>query len=308
MNVNLRHLEAFAAVARLCSFTAAARLLNLSQPALTVQIRQLEETLTVRLLDRNTRSVRLTLAGEELAPVVERLLAEIDSVVSSAKAMSGKTKGSVRVAALPSIAATLLPRIIVGFRRRYPGVSVVVRDAPAERVVSMVHSEQVDLGLGSPDGADPGLRFTPLFKDHMRLVLPVGSPLLRQRSIGLADLTGHPLILPGPDSSVRRLVDTAFRSMGLNVTPAYEASLMSTVAGMVRAGLGAAILPSAALDMGELTGLRSRPLREPMLVREIGVLQKAGRSLSPAAASFLEAVAGNPGILALKNSSRSGDS
>jgi DNA-binding transcriptional LysR family regulator len=307
MNINLRHLEAFAAVARLCSFTAAARLLNLSQPALTVQIRQLEETLTVRLLDRNTRSVRLTRAGEELAPVVVRLLAEIDSVVSSAKELSGKTKGAVKVAALPSIAATLLPRIIVGFRKRYPGVSVVVHDVVAERVVSMVRSEHVDLGLGSPD-ADDSLTFTPLFRDHMRLVLPVGSPLLRQRSIGLADLTGHPLILPGPDSSVRRLVDAAFRSMGLDVTPAYEASLMSTVAGMVRAGLGAAILPAAALDMGELTGLRSRPLREPMLVREVGVLQKPGRSLSPAATSFLEAVAGNPGILALKNSSHAGDS
>jgi len=304
MNVNLRHLEAFAAVARLCSFTAAARLLNLSQPALTVQIRQLEETLTVRLLDRNTRSVTLTRAGEELAPVVERLLAEIDSVVSSAKALSGKTQGSVRVAALPSIAATLLPRIIVGFRKHYPGVSVIVRDAVAERVVSMVRAEQVDLGLGSLDAAEPDLTFTPLFKDQMRLVLPVGSPLLRKRSIGLKDLTGHPLILSGPDSSVRHLVDRAVRSMGLTVTPAYEVSLMSSVAGMVRAGLGAAILPSAALDMGELAGLRSRPLREPMLVREIGVLQKSGRSLSPAAGSFLEAVAGNPGILAMKNSSQ----
>ena len=223
MNVNLRHLEAFAAVARLCSFTAAARLLHLSQPALTVQIRQLEETLTVRLLDRNTRSVKLTRAGEELAPVVERLLAEIDSVVSSAKEMSGKTKGAVKVAALPSIAATLLPRIIVGFRRRYPGVSVMVHDVVAERVVSMVRSEHVDLGLGSPD-ADGGLTFTLLFRDYMRLILPVGLPL-RHRAIGLADLTGHPLVLPGPDSSVRRLVDVALFYDGAERDPATKVLL-----------------------------------------------------------------------------------
>jgi DNA-binding transcriptional LysR family regulator len=128
---------------------------------------------------------------------------------------------------------------------------------------------------------------------------------MRKRSVGLADLTGHPLILPGPDSSVRRLVDMAFGSMGLTVTPAYEVSLMSTVAGMVRAGLGAAILPTAALDMGELAGPRSRPLREPIPAREIGVLLRSGRSLSPAAGSFLEAVMGNAGILALKNSATS---
>jgi len=294
MNLNLRHLEAFAAVARLSSFTAAARLLNISQPALTVQIRQLEETLTVRLLDRNTRSVRLTRVGQELAPVVERLLAEIHSVVASAKELSSRATGIVRVAALPSIAATMLPRIIARFRRLYPGISVVVRDRIADQVVEMVRTEKVDLGIGSPDGAEPDIDFTLLFKDHMCLVLPAGSPLLQKRRIGLEDLAGQPLILFEPGSSVRRLLDRALGSLAPGVTPAYEATLMSTVAGMVRAGLGVTVLPAAALDMGELVGLRSRPLRDPLLTREIGVLQKSGRSLSPAAESFVKSVTASP--------------
>ncbi|HEY3439683.1 MAG TPA: LysR family transcriptional regulator [Paludibaculum sp.] len=304
MNVNLKHLEAFAVVARLCSFTRAASQLNISQPALTVQIRQLEETLTVRLLDRNTRSVKLTPAGEELAPVVERLLADISSIVSSAKALSGKVAGIVKVAALPSIAATLLPRIIVAFRKQYPEINVSVRDTAAEQVAAMVLSEEVDLGLGIGEPSHPELAFSPLFQDRMCLVLPTGSPLLENRVIRLNHLTTHPLILPAKGSSVRLLVDNAFAALGLRVAPAYEVTLMSTAAGMVRSGLGAAILPSASLDMGELAGLRQRQLREPALVREIGVLRRSGRALSPAAEGFLEAVSRNPGILALQRAAK----
>ena len=304
MNVNLRHLEAFAAVARLGSFTAAARQLNISQPALTVQIRQLEESLTVRLLDRNTRSVRLTRIGRELAPRVERLLADMESMVASAKDLSQRARGVVRIAALPSIASTLLPRVIVSFRKQYPGISLVLRDVAASRVTELVLSEDVDLGLGSSDASHPDLSFTPLFTDHMCLVLPAASPLLARRQICLQDVAVQSLILPEPGSSVRLLVDRAFVALGLKVTPAYEVALMSTVAGMVRAGLGAAILPAASLEMGELKGLRARPLTDRLPAREIGVLRKAGRTLSPAAESFLAGLLAHPAVKALQRGPR----
>src|SRR5215831_14748716 len=122
MNLNLRHLEAFAAVARLGSFTKAASALYISQPSFTVQIKQLEEELGVRLLDRNTRSVSLTAIGRELAPVVERLLGELEGIVTSTRALSAKSIGSVTIAALPSVSATLLPGVIAAFRQRYPGI------------------------------------------------------------------------------------------------------------------------------------------------------------------------------------------
>ena len=124
MNLNLRHLEAFAAVARLRSFTKAARSLHVSQPSFTVQIKQLEEELGVRLLDRNTRSVNLTKIGQELAPVVERLLRELEGIVANTRALSAKSIGSVTIAALPSVSATLLPSVIAAFQTTISGYSV----------------------------------------------------------------------------------------------------------------------------------------------------------------------------------------
>ena len=288
IDLNLRQLRTFVTVGRLGSFTRAARLLHLSQPALTKQLHHLEETLGVRLLDRNTRTVALTRIGKELAPVVDQLLREIEAVVVNTKELAARSRGVIRIAALPSISSTILPKAVARFKELYPGISVVLKDVMAQRLVTMVKAQEVDFGIGSLNDADPEVRFSLLLTDRLVVVFQPGFSLERKKVIYLKDLIGLPLILMDPESSVRRLVDRAFESIGKFATPALEATYMSTAAGMVKAGLGITVLPSSALEMGELTGLRSRPIKHPGLTREVGVIQNSGRSLSPAAESFLE--------------------
>src|SRR5882724_5269187 len=146
IDLNLRQLQTFVTVARLGSLTRAANLLHLSQPALTKQIRQLEETLGVRLLDRNTRGVEPTRIGKELVPSVERLLTEINSVIVNIKELAARSRGVVRVAALPTIAATILPAAIAKLKERHPGISVRLNDKLAQRIVKLVKDEEVDFG------------------------------------------------------------------------------------------------------------------------------------------------------------------
>jgi DNA-binding transcriptional LysR family regulator len=287
-DLSLRQFQAFVTVARLRSFTRAAHLLHLSQPALTKQVRQLEETLRVRLFDRNTRTVELTRIGNELAPAVGQLLREIDALLQNTSELAEKSRGVIRIAALPSISSTILPRAVARFRRLYPGISVTLKDILAEHLVTMVKQEDVDFGVGCLNGPDPDVSFALLLTDRIVVVFPPGLQLERRRVVELRDLRGLPLILMDKDSSVRRLVDRAFEAIGEFATPAFEAIYMSTAAGMVRAGLGVALLPSSAFETGDLTGLRSRPIKHPALTREIGVIQKPGRSLSPAADSFLK--------------------
>ena len=120
MDLSLRQIRAFVSVAHLKSFTRAASVLHLSQPALTVQIRRLEDALAVRLLDRNTRTVELTRVGRELAPVFQRLLRELDTVVIDTRDLAAKRYGVVRIAALPFVAAGPLPDAIADFPRSQP--------------------------------------------------------------------------------------------------------------------------------------------------------------------------------------------
>jgi DNA-binding transcriptional LysR family regulator len=289
-SLNLRHLEAFVGIATAGNFTRAAHVLHISQPALTVQIRQLEETIGVRLLDRNTRTVKLTRIGQQLAPVVQRILREVEAVTLHAHEMAAGIRGTVSVAALPSVCSTVLPRIVAGFRKENPGISVALKDAVAQRVLAMVKNEEVDLGIGTFADGDPSLQTVPLFTDRMRVVFPPESGLAHKASIKLKELVSLPLILMDPQSSVRMLVDRAFNSIGQYPAPAYEATYMSTAVGMVKAGLGVAFLPSAALEMSELTGLSSRVVNHPGLTRKIAAVQRSGRHLSPAAVKFRKAL------------------
>ena len=149
MNISLRQIRAFIVVARFSSFTRAADLLHLTQPALTVQIRQLEQALGVKLFDRNTRAVELTRIGRELLPVLERLLGEFDAVVVSTREIAAMRYGIVRIAALPSVAATVLPPLIARFKQHHPQIRVAVRDSVGGRINAMVREEIVDFGIGS---------------------------------------------------------------------------------------------------------------------------------------------------------------
>jgi DNA-binding transcriptional LysR family regulator len=290
MDINLRQVRAFVSVAHLKSFTRTARLLHISQPALTVQIRKLEEDLQIRLLDRNSRTVDLTRVGLELLPVFQRILHELDSVVVDTRALATTQHGVVRIAALPSFAAGMLPTVISRFRQSNPRMMFVLKDVIASRVNDSVRSGQVDLGITGGKVADPELEILHTYQDHMHAVFPSGHPFERKRRITLEDLAEVPLILMDSETSVRTIVDAAFVAAGRLPIPACEAIYMMTAVGMVKAGLGVGILPASAKEVQAEPSLVSRLIEEAALTRQIAIIKKLNRTLPPAAQLFLDEV------------------
>lgn len=287
MDLNLRQVRAFVLVAKLRSFTRAAELLHVSQPALTVQVRNLEEALRCRLLDRNSRAVEVTRIGRELLPMLQRMLYDSDAIVMDAHAQSAGRLGTVRVASLPSFAASLLPEVIFACRQSNPALGFVVRDAVASRVMQLVQSEEVDLGITGGDVIDADLETLTELEDRLCLVYPEGHPVGRRRVVRLADLVDLPLILTDPATSVRTLVDAAFLRVGRLPLMACETTYMMTAVAMVRAGLGMTILPSNARELRAERGLKSRPIDDPAFVRRVSLVKKRNRTLPPAAEAFL---------------------
>ena len=287
MNINLRQLRAFVSIGRLGSFTKAADALHATQPALSAQIRELEDALGVKLFDRSTRSVTLKQAGEDLLPVVDNVLGDLGSVVARARDVARRNTGRVTIAALPSLAATLMPTAVAQMRARHPGITVVIRDALAERIIGLIRADEVDLALTSAPPIDPQLQFTALLTDRMVAVLPNGHPLAEAKIVRLADLLASPMVLMDRDSSVRRIVDAACASIGRMAEPAFEAAYMSTAIGLVRAGLGATLLPSSAAELRATSDLTIRDLDTPRIERELGVLKQRRRAYSPAAEAFV---------------------
>lgn len=287
MDLNLRQVRAFVTVAQLKSFTRAAELMHLSQPALTVQIRKLEEALRCRLLDRNSRSVELTRLGRELLPALQRSLQGLDAIVVDTHAQSAGQLGTVRIASLPSFAASLLPDAILSARARNPGLAFVVRDAVAGRIAQLVRSEEVDLGLSGGEITDSELELLHQAEDRMQLVFPSDHPIARRRVIRLEHIVEQPLVLTDPASSVRAVVDAAFLALGRQPIVACETTYMMTAVAMVRAGLGLTILPASAREPRAESGLQCRVIDDPAFVRRIAIIKKRGRSLPPAGEAFL---------------------
>jgi DNA-binding transcriptional LysR family regulator len=285
MNVTLRQLQAFCAVARLGSFTRAAAALHTTQPALSVQIGQLEDSLGLRLFDRTTRAVAITRVGQDLLPRAERTLAELSELVASATGLGTKSTGRVLVAALPSVASSFMPEAIAGFQREYPGVSVVLRDALGARINDVVNSGEVDFGVSGPPPADAHLQFFPVGSDEMVAVSlgPIASA--KGRKVAIDDLEKHSLILMSRESTVRRIVEEAFAASGRLAAPVHEPAFMSTAIAMVRAGLGVAILPSSASEVRAAKDLVANRIASRAMGRQVGIICRRG-SLSPAAEEF----------------------
>jgi DNA-binding transcriptional LysR family regulator len=284
---DLRHIRAFLALARAGSFTRAAAELHMSQPTLTVQIQQLENAVGIRLFDRSKRHVALTQAGRDLRVPLERILIDVEAIAASTDELLAHRRGLVTVAALPSVAAGLLPRAIRELSQSYPGITVRVFDGVASAVAAMVKAGQVDFGISSQTYGDRELTSHVLIMDRLCAVVSTDHPLAKKRSMTLHELARHPLILMVKDSSSRQIVDLAFNREGLVSNVAYETTYGTTVAGLAQAGLGVGILPESMVGPVRLHQLR---IRGEALTRRISIILRAGRSLSPTAGKLRQVV------------------
>jgi DNA-binding transcriptional LysR family regulator len=277
---DLRHIRAFLALARAESFTRAAAELHMSQPTLTVQIQQMESAVGVRLFDRSKRHVALTQAGRDLLVPLERILTDVEAIATSTGELLEHRRGLVTVAALPSMAAALLPKAIKRLSASYPGITVRVHDGVAAEVAAMVKAGKVDFGLSSQTTGDRELTSQALLIDRMCAVVAPTHPLAGKESISVRELAKHPLVLMGKEASSRQIADLAFDREGLVANVAYQVTYASSVAGMAGAGLGVGILPESVAGTSRLSRLR---IRHDAMTRRIGFLTRVGRSLSPTA-------------------------
>lgn len=287
MDLNIRQIRAFVTVASLGSFTRAAMRLHLSQPALTVQIRNLEEMLGSRLLDRNSRGVEPTRIGQELLPMLQKTLLDMETLLHDARELGGTRVAKVRVAALPSLAASLLPDLILESRRAQPTLGFIVKDAVASTVSMLVRSGEVDMGLTGGEQTESDFEVMQLAHDRLFLVLPQDHPLAAKKRIGVQQILELPLVLMAHGTSVRALVDAAFARLGRAPVLTCEPTYMMTAVAMVRAGLGLTILPGSVREIAAEPGLRALPIDDARFVRSIALIKKRGRSLPPASEIFM---------------------
>ncbi len=283
IHFDLNDLLAFRTVAELGNFRRAAEAVHLSQPAFSRRVDKLEQALGVKLLERTTRRVSLTAVGREFARKVSQLLDDLDGTLLGLQGISPTRMSEVTVACVPSTVYYYLSEVIQRYRRTYPKLRVRVLDAGANEVLAAVSRGEADFGLNFIGSQEPDIDFHPLAEERFVAAVRRDHPLARKRQVTWAELASHDFIGVSKSSGNRLLLDQALAGVPGLPQAVYEAQHMTTLLGLVEAGLGVAAVPSLAMPGKDHPLLVSVALAEPVVTRRVGLIRRRGRVLTPAA-------------------------
>ena len=198
MNVELRHLRYFVAVAEEASFTAAARRVHVAQQVLSAQIRQLEAVVGTRLLERSSRGVALTPAGEAFLPVARDTLAGLDRGVTAARNAAGAVAGKLAVGLSGAAGAEIRTTVIAAFERSYPQVELSLHSFDLTCPAAGLLDGSSDVALVRPPVAASGIMLHEIWQEPRVFIMAAGHPLAVREALGLADVAGLPWIAAAP--------------------------------------------------------------------------------------------------------------
>ena len=283
IHFDLNDLLAFRAVAELNNFRRAAESVHISQPAFSRRIEKLEQALGVKLLERTTRRVSLTAVGRDFARKVVHWLDDLDVTLLAVRGVAATRMGEVKVACVPSTVYYFLSQSIRRYRETYPKVRIRVFDAGASEVLDAVARGEADFGLNFIGSQEPEIDFRPLLEERFVAACRRDHPLAKKRRVTWPELAAYDYIAVAKTSGNRLLLDQALAGVAGVPQPLYEAQHVTTMLGLVEAGLGVAAVPAMAMPARDHPLLVSVPLEEPVVTRHVGLIRRAGRSLSPAA-------------------------
>lgn len=293
LNFELLDLRAYLAVIDFGGFHKAAEQLAISQPALSRRIQGLEAAIGAQLFERSTRSVSLTAVGRQLEPLVRRMIDEFESTLLSVGDVGRAQQGQVNIACIPTAAFYFLPKVVQAFNAIYPRIRFRIVDEGAAECLASVARGEVEFGLNFMGASDPDLTFTPLTDDPFVLACRRDHPLAKVKELTWEDLRGVPLIGVSRASGNRLLLDAALSKSDIQLQWLCEVNHLSTSLGLVETGLGASVLPRLATPQDDHPIIISKRIKDPIVTRTLGIVERRHARLSPAAQRFRDMLAAN---------------
>ena len=287
MKPTLRQIEAFVLVYRARSITRAASELGLTQSAVSILVRQLEALFGVRLFDRTTRAVHPTPAATQAYLAAERILGDTTGLARQMRNLAESREGRVVLVASAGAASAVMPRILAEFRNLHPAIEVEMYDVAVDQLLSSLLGSDAEFGIGSIEGATTDVVIEPLLRGQLCAIGRKGGRFAAKRRLTWDELAEFPTIVMRRNTLIRLQIDEALARQGRSLSPTHEVSLINTALSMTAEGLGLSILPSHMLPRQQFPKLVARPLSRPAINRQMSLIRRADRSLSPAADRFV---------------------
>jgi DNA-binding transcriptional LysR family regulator len=286
--MELRQLRYLVALAEERNFTRAAEREHIAQPALSQQIRRLESDAGVTLVERTTRRVALTEAGELLAVRARRILAELDAARVDLQALTGIQTGHVLIGAIHTMGPVDLSLALGAFHHRHPGVELTVREEASEELAELLRVDELDLAFLSVTERieSHGIGFHPLVTEELVAIVPRNHRLGGRRRVRMAELAGERFIAFREGARLRELLISAGHAAGFEPEIALESNESQLIRRLVARELGVALVPRS--DAGADPELSVATLIEPALTRDITLAWREGRRHPPATAAFID--------------------
>jgi DNA-binding transcriptional LysR family regulator len=283
--MELRELKTFCTAARFRSISKAADYLGIGQPTASTHVRKLERELGMVLFDRVKRPIQLTLAGTSLVELAAPLIEGIDALAASTS--HAEEVGPVSVASTHDIIPHTLLQVVQAFRSLYPKVHLRIRSGTSPEVLNMVAEGEADIGIVPGPARGAGFDFQALFGYERVVITPLGHPLLEAPLTSLDQIVQWPLILMGPHTATRTMLENEFHRRGLSYDVIVELDSMDIIKRYVSLGVGVSIGPRLAIEPDDYDELGILSLANLLPVEQAGIVTLRGKTLSRPAGNFV---------------------
>ena len=284
----LQSLEQFVVLARTRNFTKAAAELNLSQSALSRAIQKLEEQLGSQLFERKPREIMLTDLGELMMERAKAILKLMDDTF--AEIAEASRRGRIRLGAIPTIAPYLLPSLLSSFAKKHPDISVMVQEDTTEMLIKSCSIGEIELAIVALPIIAKDLEVESLFSEQLQLVLPVGHPLAKQKTVKVEAVDQYPFVMLNEAHCLAENIATFCRGQSIQPVTVERTSQLTTVQELVALDHGVSIIPEMArkIDKSDQRVYRSFSGEKP--TRTIAMMWNPSRHRSEAVKALMEHV------------------
>lgn len=285
--MELRQLRYFVGVSEAGSLLKASARLHIAQPALGQQIAALEDELGARLFERSSRGMTLTEPGAVFLEHARVVFADAERARHAVQETSAVPSGEVVIGLPATVALAVTVPILIACRERYPSIRLKVIEAYSGFLREWLLAGRLDLALLFGDAADTSLAKLPLLEERLALVTSTHSKRL-PRSLTLAEVAHRPLVLPGREHGLRRIIDDACLPLGIELDVVAEIDSLSSVKKAVEADLGSTILSLASVAEEVATGrLRASTIEGASMSRRVVCATSITRPMTQATSAMI---------------------
>ncbi|MDQ0227906.1 LysR family transcriptional regulator [Metabacillus niabensis] len=291
--MDLQQLKYFVEVARQKSFTKASHILLVSQPSISKLIKNLEDELKVTLLDRSERKIELTDVGRIVYEQALKIIQSVEDVYSSVDELVHMEKGTIHMGLMPSIGVLLFPKILAGFKSKYPQIDIDMVQFSAKQLTRKVKQGEIDLGVTVMPVDTELFEIIPLLSEELVVIVDNEHWLVEKESVHLAELKHESFILLTEDYVLHDVVKRACVQSGFEPKIAFKSSLWDIMGEMVATQVGISIIPRSMVSRFNNENVHAISISYPSIDWEVVLIYKKNKYLSFAARAFIKYVQAN---------------